>query len=436
MQSPETNLEAVVCATLLDRPSLIDDISLSYTDFFDEQYSLVYRTIEWLVQNGKQVTNITLIDKLKNRVDEEHLFNVVNTLYSQPWALEQHIQIIRNKSTKKRMSRLAQRLIELSQSDKPTEEILADVEQSLDEIRDTADDSEQELKPLNEIVPKYEQLVEERVNSFRHGKRVGIHTGFEGIDVFTHGFQPHQLYIIGARPSMGKTAITLQSAAGVAKEDVAAVFSIEMDDITLLDRLTAAEARINMSELMTGGLSNQQISLLSQAYETLRKSNVYVDDNSNVSVSYIRSRVRRLKRKIPASKRLVVYVDYLQIMQATRGRSRTEEVGNLSRELKQLAKECDCAVVALAQLSRSVEQRADKRPVLADIRESGQIEQDADCIMFLYRDDYYNKDSNEKGILEVIFAKQRNGKTGTAKLAFQKEYQKFFDTVNLNKEAR
>lgn len=435
MPMETADLEAIVCATLIDRPSLLDDITLSYTDFADEQYALVYRTIAYLVQNGKAVSNVTIIEKLKDRVDEVHLTNSVNALYAQPWALEQHVQMIREKAVKKRMTRFAQRLMELAQSGMDLDEILADAEQSWDSIRDSSESDSHELKRVADILPSYEERIDERVKAFRNGEELtGIHTGFKGLDLMTFGFQPTYLYIVGARPSMGKTAFSLQSAMGASKKDCAAIFSIEMDETTLLDRIMSSTSQIEMHRLQSGTLASEQMKAYSNALEELRNANVWIDDSSIVTIQRLRSRVRRLKRKLPQGKRLVVYVDYLQIMEASKGRSRTEEVGNLSRSLKQVAKECDCAVVALVQLSRNVEQRADKHPVLADIRESGSIEQDADLVAFLYRDDYYNKETDKKNILEVIIAKQRNGKTGTVEVYFRKEYQQLIDLA-LDKEA-
>ena len=264
------------------------------------------------------------------------------------------------------------------------------------------------------------------------GEVTGIPSGFVELDRMTAGFQRNDLIIVAARPSVGKTAFALNIAQNVGRvtgENVA-VFSLEMGAEQLVMRMLCAEGNINAQNLRTGALTDEDWRKLTMAMGSLSNSGIFIDDTPGIRISEIRSKCRRLKQEHGLG---MILIDYLQLIQGS-GRSsqenRQQEVSEISRSLKGLARELEVPVIALSQLSRGVEQRQDKRPIMSDIRESGSIEQDADIVAFLYRDDYYDQESENKNIIEIIIAKQRNGPTGTVQLAFVKEYNKF---VNLER---
>ena len=259
------------------------------------------------------------------------------------------------------------------------------------------------------------------------GEISGVRTGFQDLDALTTGLQPSDLVIVAARPSVGKTSFALNIAENVAVQEElpVVVFSMEMGASQLALRMVGSLGRIDQTHLRTGRLNDDEWGRLSEAVDKLKSANVFIDETAALNPAELRARARRQAR---ACGRLgLIVVDYLQLMSGSSsdGENRATELGEISRGLKALAKELQCPVIALSQLNRSVEQRTDKRPMMSDLRESGAIEQDADVIMFIYGDDYYNKDSKEPGVAEVIISKQRNGPTGTVKLAFLKPITKF-----------
>ena len=257
----------------------------------------------------------------------------------------------------------------------------------------------------------------------------GVPTGFADLDRMTSGLQAGDLVVLAARPSMGKTSFAVNIAEHVALHEQlpVAIFSMEMGAAQLAVRIVGSLGRINQGNLRTGKLTDEEWSRLSEAIESLRQVSLHIDETPGLTPSELRANARRLARS--CGKLGLIVVDYLQLMSGsgsgTSGDNRATELGEISRGLKMLAKELQCPVIALSQLNRSVEQRTDKRPMMSDLRESGAIEQDADIIMFIYRDDYYNKDSKEPNVAEVIIGKQRNGPTGTVKLFFQKNQTRF-----------
>ena len=266
----------------------------------------------------------------------------------------------------------------------------------------------------------------------RVGDITGIPTGFAELDKMTAGFQRNDLIIVAARPSVGKTAFALNIAQNVATktDENVAIFSLEMGAEQLVMRMLCAEGNIDAQRLRTGSLTDEDWGKLTMAMGSLSNAGIFIDDTPGVRVKEIRAKCRRLKQEQGGLG--MILIDYLQLIQGSgrSGENRQQEVSEISRSLKALARELQVPVIALSQLSRGVEQRQDKRPMMSDIRESGSIEQDADIVAFLYRDDYYDKESENKNIIEIIIAKQRNGPTGTVSLAFVKEYNKF---VNLER---
>ncbi len=263
------------------------------------------------------------------------------------------------------------------------------------------------------------------------GEITGIATGFSELDTMTAGFQRNDLIIVAARPSVGKTAFALNIAQNVATktDENVAIFSLEMGASQLVTRMLCAEGNIDAQRMRTGALEEEDWQKLSMAMGSLSKAGIYIDDTPGVKVGDIRAKCRRLKQDKGLG---MILIDYLQLIQGNGrgGENRQQEVSEISRTLKAIARELEVPVIALSQLSRGVESRQDKRPMMSDIRESGSIEQDADIVAFLYRDDYYDKESENKNIIEIIIAKQRNGPVGTVELAFVKEYNKF---VNLDR---
>lgn len=273
---------------------------------------------------------------------------------------------------------------------------------------------------LGETLDRLEKLYE------RGDTVVGTPTGFVDLDEILAGLQPNALVVIGARPSMGKTALSLNMAAhaALATQKPALIFSLEMSRLEITSRLLSAEARVDAGKMRTGGLSEGDWAKLSRATGPLAEAPIWIDDNPNVTVMEIRSKARKLKSQIGDLG--IVVVDYIQLMTGGKSaESRQVEVAEISRGLKILAREIEAPVVALAQLNRGLEQRADKRPMLSDLRESGSLEQDADVVLFLYRDEVYHKDTQDPGVAEVIVAKHRSGPTGTVRLAFLGQYTKF-----------
>lgn len=277
---------------------------------------------------------------------------------------------------------------------------------------------------LMEVFDKVETLFNQK------GSTTGVKSGFVDLDKMTSGFQRSDLIIVAARPSVGKTAFALNIAQniGVREKETVAIFSLEMGAAQLVQRMICAEANVDAGRLRTGFLEPEDWEKLTMAIGSLSEANIYIDDSPSVTVADIRAKCRRLKKEKGLG---MILIDYLQLIHGRgKGDNRQQEVSEISRTLKQIARELNVPVIALSQLSRGVEQRQDKRPMMSDLRESGSIEQDADIVAFLYRDDYYDKESEKKNIIEIIIAKQRNGPVGTVELAFLKNFNKF---VNLDR---
>ena len=287
------------------------------------------------------------------------------------------------------------------------------------------------FKPFREYGMQAFEDIEKQQANYSNGGITGISSGFPDLDKMTSGFQRGDLIIIGARPSVGKTAFALNigQSAGKSSGESIAIFSLEMGGKQLANRMIAAEGNVDASRMRTGFMAVDDWEKVTMAIGTLAEANIYINDAATLTVNEIRASCRQLKKET-GSLGLIV-IDYLQLISSTgRSENRQQEISKISRTLKQIARELDVPVIALSQLSRGVEQRQDKRPMMSDLRESGSIEQDADIVAFLYRDDYYDKESEKKNIIEIIIAKQRNGPVGTVELAFLKNYNKF---VNLDR---
>ena len=342
--------------------------------------------------------------------------------------IRRYAEIVRERSILRKLVSVSDEIATsaLNTNGRPVTNILDEAEQKIFSIGEEGSRMRQGFQSMDKLVVQLLDRVEEM--SQNPNDITGVPTGFFDLDRMTSGMQAGDLIVLAARPSMGKTALAINIAEHVAlKEDLpVAVFSMEMGASQLAIRIVGSIGRIDQGRLRTGKLIDDEWPRLSDAIERLKTVSLSIDETPGLTTSELRASARRLARS--CGKLGLVVVDYLQLMSGSSGgdgENRATELGEISRGLKMLAKELQCPVIALSQLNRGVEQRTDKRPMMSDLRESGAIEQDADVIMFIYRDDYYNKESKEPGVAEIIIAKQRNGPTGTVKLTFLKPITKF-----------
>lgn len=400
---------------------------LQEEDFYSRQYGLVFQSIVELNDAGKSVDVVTLQNKLREKgapPEVSSLEFVKELVLSIPTAvhIRDYVDIVAKKAVLRRLIKASDEIANACYTGKDSlEVILEDTEKSIFNIvqrRNTGD-----FIPIRQVVLSAMERIEKA--SKTKGNVTGVATGFLDLDYKTAGMQPADLILIAARPSMGKTALVLNIAQYVAfKSDLPlAVFSLEMSREQLVNRLFSLESRVDSQHIRTGNLSDREWEDLIDGAGTVGRSKLIIDDTPGISIPELRSKCRKFKMEHDIQ---MVIIDYLQLMSGSgRTDSRQQEVSEISRALKALARELNVPVIALSQLSRAVEQRPDHRPMLSDLRESGAIEQDADVVMFIYRDDYYNKDSEKKGIAEIIIAKQRNGPIGTVELAWLPDYTKF-----------
>jgi replicative DNA helicase len=424
--------ESVLGSILLDSHALDRVIeTMSDTDFYRESHRKIFRAMIALSEKNEPIDLVTLTDTLKARSE---LQDVGGAIYlaelsdKVPSAanVAHYARIIREKAVMRSLINVSN---EIASRCYTGEE---DIEQFLDEAeRLIFDVSEKRIRPaffkLGDMIMDTIKTVEKLYE--RKEMVTGVPTGFLDLDRMTAGFQPADLVIVAARPSMGKTAFVMNIAQYVAlhANTAVGVFSLEMSKEQLVMRMLCSEARVDNAKVRAGYLGERDFPRLAMAAGRLAEAPIFIDDTPAQNVLELRAKARRLKRE--ANLGLVV-IDYLQLMRGlTAQENRTQELSEISRGLKSLAKELNIPVVALSQLNRQVEQRGDRRPMMSDIRESGAIEQDADVIAFIYRDEVYKQDSQDEGIAEIIIGKQRNGPTGTVRLAFRKEYTRFDNLV-------
>lgn len=434
---PPFSLEAemsVLGGMLLDADAIVRAIEiLDETMFFREAHRRLFRAMVRLWEANGAITPVTVSEALRNAGDFEtiggaaylaQLWDYVPTAAN----LEYHARIVREKAVLRRLIEVSTGIIQDTYANQgEVERLLDEAEQKIFQIAQTHD--RKGFVWIKELLwPAMEQI---ETLSQQGSSITGVPSGFADLDTLTAGFQKGDLVIVAARPSMGKTAFTLNVAqhAAISARRAVAVFSLEMSKEALVQRLLTSEARVDASRVRTGRLRDDDYPRLAQAAGLLNTAPIYIDDTPAISILEMRAKARRLKADRPDLALLIV--DYLQLMQGnSRSENRQQEVSEISRGLKALAKELDIPVVALSQLSRAVESRPDKRPMMSDLRESGAIEQDADVIMFLFRPEYYfgpvDKDGNSlEGKAELIIGKQRNGATGLVSLMFLKEYTRF-----------
>ena len=427
---------SVVGAMLMDRDAIMTSAEIiSGNDFYQSAYGVIFDAMVELFNEGKPVDLVTLQDRLKEKAVPEEIASlefakdlVMSALTSAN--VKYHAQIVADKSVLRRLIRLNEEIANTCYAgNEPLEEILEKTEKSVFELLEKRNTGE--FVPIKQVVLNALERIEKASKS--KGVVTGIPTGFIDLDYKLSGLQPSDLVLIAARPSMGKTAFVLNIAQYIAfkKEKSVAIFSLEMSKEQIVNRLFSLEAQVDAQKIRTGDLKDSDWANLIEGAGIIGKSRLIIDETPGISISELRSKCRKYKLEQGMD---VIIIDYLQLMTGSVGRSqesRQQEISEISRSLKGLARELNVPVVALSQLSRAVEGRPDKRPMLSDLRESGAIEQDADVVMFIYRDEYYNKDSEFKKQAEIIIAKQRNGPVGTVNLAWLGEYTKF---ANLSRQ--
>ena len=421
--------QAVLGAMLMNKEaiSMASEI-ITGEDFYQTAYGILFDCIVEMFQQGKPVDLITLQDYLKEKDVPPEISNMefARDLLMQAQTsanADTYAKIVREKSVMRRLIKVNEETANTCyQQNKPLDEILEDAQKKVFELAETG--NSEEYVPIRQVVLNALDVIERA--SKTKGTVTGIPTGFIDLDYKLSGLQRSDLVLIAARPSMGKTAFVLNIAEYMAfrSNETVAIFSLEMSKEQLVNRLFSLESRVDAQALRTGNLSDADWEKLIEGAGTIGNSELIIDDTPGISISEMRSKCR--KYKLEHDLKLVI-IDYLQLMSGS-GKStdsRQQEISEISRSLKGLARELNVPVIALSQLSRAVEQRTDKRPMLSDLRESGAIEQDADVCMFIYRDDYYNPDTEDKNIAEIIIAKQRNGPIGTVRLAWMPQYTRF-----------
>ncbi|HLR53583.1 MAG TPA: replicative DNA helicase [Pseudogracilibacillus sp.] len=430
---PPHNIEAeqAVIGAIFLEPNAFSTASerIESKDFYRANHQVIFEAMFDLFEKGEPIDMVTVTtllsnsDKLEIAGGVPYLTDVAGSV---PTAanIDYYSQIVEEKAVLRRLIQTASDIVTntFSKEDE-VEEALDDAERTILEV--SSRKNVNAFKPIKDVLIEVYDNIEQLHQA--EDDVTGISTGYRDLDRMTSGFQRNDLIIIAARPSMGKTAFALNIAQNVAiktNENVA-IFSLEMGAAQLVQRMLCAEGNIDSQRLRTGKLEQDDWGKLTMAMGSLSHAGIYIDDAPGIRVSDIRSKCRRLKQEHGLG---MIFIDYLQLIQGSEGsrENRQQEVSEISRALKGLARELEVPLIALSQLSRGVESRQDKRPMMSDLRESGSIEQDADIVGFLYREDYYEQESEHQNI-EIILSKQRNGPTGTVELAFVKEYNKFVD---------
>ncbi len=420
--------QSVIGSMILDKDAItVASEQLVGDDFYSKQYGIVFDAMVELYSAGKEVDPVTLQAKLKEKEvspEVSSLEYLKDILVTVPTAanIKQYTQIVKELSTSRKLIKATEEIsLACYQGKDSIESIMDEAEKNIFNI--TQNRSADDFVSIGKVVMNAMDRIETVYKA--KGSVTGIETGFSDLDYMTAGFQRSDLIIIAARPSMGKTAFVLNVAQHMAfKRNMnVAIFSLEMSKESLVNRMFSLESRVDAQKIRTGKLTDGDWKALIESAGNIGKSGLIIDDTPSISVPELRSKCRKYKIEHGLD---IIIIDYLQLMSGSgKSESHQQEISDISRSLKAVARELDVPVVALSQLSRAVEGRPDKHPMLSDLRESGAIEQDADMVMFIYRDDYYNKDSEKKGIAEIMIAKQRNGPIGSVDLVWMPEYTKF-----------
>ncbi len=425
--------QSVVGSMLLDQEAIAQAMEIvTAEDFYHKQYGILFEAMTNLYSEGKPVDLVTLRDRLQEMdvppeiMSPDFLRDLITAVPTST-NVRFYAQIVQEKAVLRRLIRVNEEIAgQCYAGTQKTEDIMEDAEKKIFQVLQTK--SSADFDPIKDIVLRALDRIE--MASRNKGNVTGLATGFTDLDYKTSGFQNSDLILIAARPSMGKTALALNIAEYMAfRNDVTvAIFSLEMSKEQLVNRLLSMESRVDAQVLRNGNLTDNDWAQLIESAGIIGRSHLIIDDTPGISVSELRSKCRKYKLEHNLG---IILIDYLQLMAGgKKAESRQQEISDISRSLKEIAREMQVPVVALSQLSRAVEQRPDHRPMLSDLRESGAIEQDADVVMFIYREDYYNHDTERKDVAEVIIAKQRNGPIGTVELAWLPRYTKF---ANLQK---
>ena len=426
--------QSVIGSMIMDRDAIIvaSEI-LTDEDFYQKQYGILFDTMIELNNEGKPVDLVTLQDKLREKSVPPELCSIefirdLITAVPTSANVKHYATIVQEKAVLRKLIHVTEGITnECYLGNESVEALLEDTEKKVFDIVQNRGSTD--FVSIQDVVIQAIESIESASKS--KGTVTGISTGFYDLDYKTAGLQPSDLILVAARPSMGKTAFVLNIAEYVAVKSniTTAIFSLEMSKEQLVKRILAMNSKVDSQAMRSGELQDDDWVKLVESANAIGNSNLIIDDTPGISIGELRSKCRKFKLEKDLG---LVIIDYLQLMSGGKKvESRQQEISDISRSLKALAREINAPVIALSQLSRAVEQRPDKRPMLSDLRESGAIEQDADVVMFIYRDDYYNHDSEEAGISEIIIGKQRNGPTGTVKLAWLSQFTKF---ANLERE--
>ena len=439
MRSLPQSIEAeqsVIGSMIIDKSAIAQVAEkLTEDDFYRDGHKIIYKSIFEMFKNDMAVDLVTLLEYLKSTDQLEKAGGVtyiteVSSSVPTTANLSSYIKIVEEKSILRRLIKASTAIIEDSYNKQGEVEGVLDLAEK--KIFDIAEKrSTSDFEALSDVLERGFLEIERLFNN--KGQITGVPSGFTDLDAKTSGFQKGDMVLIAARPSMGKTTFALNIAENAALREGKSVviFSLEMPKEQLAYKLLCSEANVDMLKLRTGNLDDKDWENIARATGPLSKAKIYIDDTAGVTVMEMRSKCRRLKMEYGID---LILIDYLQLMSGSSSENRQQEVSEISRSIKALAKEMECPVIALSQLSRAPEQRADHRPMLSDLRESGSIEQDADLVMFLYRDEYYNKETEDKTMAECIVAKHRNGPVGTVKMAFLGALSKFGDLDVIHKD--
>ncbi len=411
--------QSVIGSMLMDKEAILAASEiLTAEDFYGRQYGLMFEAMVELYNEGEPVDFITLKNRLQEKDAPPEIFgvefmsNIINIVPTSA-NIKHYANIVSEKSTLRKLIKINEEIENICYLGKDKlENILEETEKKVFHLIQNR--SEGDFVPIKDVVIRALERIEKAAKT--KGSVTGISTGFYDLDYKTSGLQPSDFILIGARPAMGKTALVLNLADNIAIKNniTTAIFSLEMSKEQLINRMFSMESRVDAQNIRSGELSDSDWERLIESAGIIGKSNLIIDDTPGINMAELRSKCRRYKLEHNLG---LIIIDYLQLMSGNgRSDNRQQEISEISRSLKALAREINIPVIAISQVNRACESRPDKRPIMSDLRESGSIEQDADMVMFLYRDDYYNKDSENKGIAELIIAKQRNGPIGTVNL--------------------